>query len=417
MDAIATLANILGISFENFYQLSSEKYAAELNGRALQYEDVPVPLNLQGGGVVSLKEKIYIYGNAGQPIGAILCYQGNDNYFCLPATVVRGVLCMGKCKPTAHFFNQHLMDRHPFAKVVFCQDMRTALALHCLLEQTRGYNPAEIIVTAHLGTDLSILPWGYLHGHDVVLVHAPTKGCMAMVKLYKGYITGAQAKSFRVYKGFLLHSSPNTDLNDHVGDIPEGEARLLREAVLLDTVEQPLRLAQRVIREALSFDEYLAFGRPLGIFETPKAQDLPLVTTSSNELALFSSHAGKIAQQPRDLAEVTVQHILPARRNILLHGLKDTGKSFVCLAITQALVKGNLLFDCIPSNDEGNVMATQSGGLAEWFSLIAVQPDGHHLRTVIFFCGLGCWNWQMTGGVLALRACMVARCVLVFACT
>ena len=384
MDAIATLANILGISFENFYQLSSEKHAAELNGRALQSEDVPAILNIEGGSVVILKEKTYTYGNAGQTIGAILLFRWNDNDFCLPATVCRGELSMGKCKPTAHFFNQHLMDRHPFAKVLFCQDMRTALAHQRLLEQTRGYNPAEIIVTAHLGSDLSILPWSYFYGHDVVFVPAPTKVCMAMVKLYRGYITGAQAKSFRVYKGFLLHSSPNSDLNDHVGDIPEGEARLLREAVLLDTVEQPLRLAQRVIREAVSFDEYLAFGRLLGIFETPKAQDLPLVTTSSNELALFSPHAGNIAQQPRDLAEVTVQHILPARRNILMHGLKDAGKSFGCLEITKTLVTGHALFGCIPSNDKGNVMYINSETPKEDFLQRLEQFDivdelGRHL--------------------------------------
>ena len=384
MDAIATLANILGISFENFYQLSSEKHAAELNGRALQSEDVPAILNIEGGSVVILKEKTYTYGNAGQTIGAILLYRWNDNDFCLPATVCRGELNMGKCKPTAHFFNQHLMDRHPFAKVLFCQDMRTALAHQRLLEQTRGYNPAEIIVTAHLGNDLSILPWSYFYGHDVVFVPAPTKVCMAMVKLYRGYITGAQAKSFRVYKGFLLHSSPNSDLNDHVGDIPEGEARLLREAVLLDTVEQPLRLAQRVIREAVSFDEYLAFGRLLGIFETPKAQDLPLVSTSSNELALFSPHAGNIAQQPRDLAEVTVQHILPARRNILMHGLKDAGKSFGCLEITKTLVTGHALFGCIPSNDKGNVMYINSETPKEDFLQRLEQFDivdelGRHL--------------------------------------
>ena len=69
MDAIATLANILWISFENFYQLSSEKHAAELNGRALQSEDVPTILNIEGGSVVILKEKTYTYGNAGQTIG------------------------------------------------------------------------------------------------------------------------------------------------------------------------------------------------------------------------------------------------------------------------------------------------------------------------------------------------------------
>lgn len=86
-----------------------------------------------------------------------------------------------------------------------------------------------------------------------------------------GHYGRSEQKLSGYTKGFLLHSH-NSDLNDHVGDIPEGEPRLLREAVLLDTVEQPLRLAQRVIREAVSFDEYhLAFGRLLGIFETPKA--------------------------------------------------------------------------------------------------------------------------------------------------
>lgn len=384
MDAIATLANILGISFENFYQLSSEKYAAELNGRALQYEDVPVALNLQGGGVVSLKEKIYIYGNAGQQIGAILCYQWNDNYFCLPATVVRGVLCMGKCKPTAYFFNQHLMDMHPFAKVLLCQDMRTAYALQRLLEQTRGYNPAEIIVTAHLGNDLSILPWSYFHGHDVVFVPAPTKVCMSKVNLYNDYIMGAQAKSFQVYPGFLLHSQPCCDLTGHVEGCTEAEEELLRKAVWLDTVDRPRWRMEQVVRDAVPYAGYLVFGRTLDIFKTPKEQDVPLVTTSADELALFSPHAGNIAQQPRDIADVTVQHIFSAQRNILLHGLKDAGKSFVCLAITQTLVKGNSLFGCIPSNNESNVMFINSETPKEDFLQRLEQFDivdelGRHL--------------------------------------
>lgn len=41
---------------------------------------------------------------------------------------------------------------------------------------------AEIIITDHLGTDLSVLPWNYFYGHGVVLVPAPTTECMAMVK-------------------------------------------------------------------------------------------------------------------------------------------------------------------------------------------------------------------------------------------
>ena len=384
MDAMATLANILGMSFDNIYQLSSEKHAAELNGRALQSEDVPAILNIEGGSVVILKEKTYIYGNAGQPIGAILRYRCNDNEFCLPATVGRGELSIGKCKPTAHFFNQHLMDRHPFAKVLFCQDMRTALTLQRLLEQTRGYNPAEIIVTAHLGNDLSILPWSYFHGHDVVFVPAPTKVCMSKVNLYNDYIMGAQAKSFQVYPGFLLHSQPCCDLTGHVEGCTEAEEELLRKAVWLDTVDRPRWRMEQVVRDAVPYAGYLVFGRTLDIFKTPKEQDIPLVTTSAGDLTIFSPHAGNIAQQPRDIADVTVQHIFPAQRNILLHGLKDAGKSFVCLAITQTLVKGNSLFGCIPSNNESNVMFINSETPKEDFLQRLEQFDivdelGRHL--------------------------------------
>ena len=51
-------------------------------------------------------------------------------------------------------------------------------------------------------------------------------------------------------------------------------------------------------------------------------------------------------------------------------------------------------------------MATLSDGLAKLFSLIAVQPGGHLLKTDICFCGLGCWNWQKIGGVSVFRVCM-----------
>jgi hypothetical protein len=210
-DALATLANILSMSFDNLYKLSSDRHAAEFNGGSRPIEDVPDTLHLPGlpagSACAELMEKRYIYGNAGHIIGAILRYRLNGNDFCLPATVGRGILCMGKYKPTAHFLNQNLMDQYPFAQVILFQDMRTALAFERILGEARGYDPEKFIVTAHLGDDLSVLPWNYFHGHEVVFIPAPVKECMALVKLYRDYIAGAQARSFRIYPGFFCTPS------------------------------------------------------------------------------------------------------------------------------------------------------------------------------------------------------------------
>ncbi len=356
MDALATLASILGMNFDNLFRLSSDKHSHELNGESCPSEDVPASLHLSGlpagSACAELMEKKYIYGNAGQIIGAILRYSLNGNDFCLPATVGREVLCMGKYKPTAHFLSQHLMDKHPSAQVIFFQDMRTALAFERMLGETRGYDPETFIVTAHLGTDLSVLPWNYFHGHEVVFIPAPTKECMAMVKLYKEYITGAQSMGFRVYPGFLLHSQPSGDLTSHVEDSTDAEVELLRGAVWLDTVERPAWLMEQVAQKGISYDEFLAWGQKLGIFKAPKEQSNCGVVPSLDSLSLFQPHSGPASPQVTSLNSVTTRQIFVPGGITLLHGLKDSGKSITSLAAAKAIITGERLFNVISSGEE-----------------------------------------------------------------
>ncbi|MBB5143164.1 hypothetical protein [Desulfovibrio intestinalis] len=146
------------------------------------------------------------------------------------------------------------MDQHPFAQVIFFQDMRTALAFKRMLGEARGHDPEKFIVTAQLGDNLSVLPWNYFHGHKVVFIPAPTKECMALVKLYKGYIAGTQTKSFHIYSGFLLHSQPCCDLTGHVEGITDVEEELLYKAVWIDTVERPTWLMEPVVKQGVSYD-------------------------------------------------------------------------------------------------------------------------------------------------------------------
>lgn len=356
MDALATLASILGMSFDNLSRLSSDRHALELNGGSRPCEDVPASLRLSGlpagSACAELMEKRYIYGNAGQVIGAILRYSLNGNDFCLPATVGRGVLCMGKYKPTAHFLNQHLMDQHPSAQVIFFQDMRTALAFERMLGETRGYDHEKFIVTAHLGTDVSVLPWNYFHGHEVVFIPAPAKECMAMVKLYKEYITGAQAKGFQVYPGFVLHSQPSGDLTNHVEDATDAEADLLRGAVWLDTVERPAWLMEQVIKKGVSYDDFVAWGQKLGIFKAPKEQCNCGAVASSPALLFFQPHSGPAVPQVTNFKSITTRQVFAPGGITLLHGLKDCGKSITCIAAARAIITGERLFNVISSGEE-----------------------------------------------------------------
>ena len=267
IDAVATLARIVNMEYTNLFQMSSESHAADAIGASPKPIDRTIP-NMLSFQHLS-REVPYaslvdfprdIIGNAGQIIASIVEYRCGSRTFCLPATVGRQELCLAKYKPTAYFLNQDRMNMYPGSKIALCQDMRTALALEYVLGKCRSYKPEELIVIAHLGDDLSVLPWSYLHRRDVVFFCAPTKKCMSMARLYKTCIDRG-AGSFTVYPGLVLHTKPVRDLKGDLSGLPESEAELLRGAVSLDEVERPLELTQK----GVSFDEFKAWGQKLDI--------------------------------------------------------------------------------------------------------------------------------------------------------
>lgn len=344
LDALATLTKIVNMDIKRLQSLSSDRHPIDLNGRLRSDEDVPKMLHLSrlpaGSACVELVDKAYIYGNVGQIIGAILSYRLDGKDFCLPATVGKKLLCMGKYKPIAHFLNQHLMDQHPGATILFCQDMRTALAVQMLFNQMRENNPdAEIIVTAHLGDDLSVLPWNYIYGHEVVFVPAPTKQCMAMLNLYAAQIKGAGARDFRIYPGFLLHSLPACGLKDHVEGVTEAEAKLLRSAIVLEEVECPIHRARKMIEKSISYKEYKNWGERLGIFKGPiKINTLP---SEAQILVLPPADPALTPAPAHDLAHVTLCHVMRIGNYVVILGAKGAGKTQVALSTCRSIIKGD----------------------------------------------------------------------------
>lgn len=348
LDALATLAQLLGMSFKNLHQLSCDTHSAELHGTWRFDDGVPNLLQLRGFpnglGCAKLMGTTHIYGNANQVIGAFLRYQLDGNDFCLPATVGRGELCVGKYKPTAHFFNQHLMDKHQFAPVIFFQDMRAALALDRMLNTITGYSPDMAIVTAHLGNDLSVLPWNYFHAHDVMLVPAPNLASMATVKNYRDFLgtNGAHAKSFHVYPGFLLHTLLSGGLKETEENLSETEAELQDRALMLDEVDNPLSLTEQIIKNAITYEGFIEWGQSLGIFKKPQEAGSEPVVAQSDALPPINPELTPATAFT--LGDVTLYHTIRPGSIVMILGAKSAGKTQVALAACRSLIKGNVMW-------------------------------------------------------------------------
>lgn len=172
LDALATLADILGMNYENIFFFSSADSIPETVAAS---GGIPDTINLPSQrGEAICTDLTEIMSPSGQVIGGVVQYVIGEHLLCLPATSINGVLSIGKCKPPAFFLNQDEMDRNRSAIIIFCADIRTATALNNALKECRR-DTGDFIVTGHLGTDLSLLPWNYLYGHPVVFDLLPVQ--------------------------------------------------------------------------------------------------------------------------------------------------------------------------------------------------------------------------------------------------
>lgn len=345
LDALATLAGIVNISFENITRLSSVSHVAEEQGIVPLDDMIPRFLFLSRYQGVAERIKLKkIKGHSGQTVGAIALYRYGETLFGLPATVGKRTLSIGIYKPTAFWLNQHHMDAYPSATIVICQDIRAALALSEILSESRNGAELNVIVTGHLFDDLSVLPWNYFFGHDVVFVPAPNKACLAMIKLYQTYSLGVGARSFKVATHILLHSKPSRGLNiPNMAELTDYEARLVRRAVCVDDIERPVWFIKQLLDDAISCDESVRHGQESGIFKRPKQVDRIEVYAQEREHTVFDFEAVSAVAPPKNIFAVTLAKILPPGI-IMIHGFKDAGKSFVVLELLRAALLGGMAF-------------------------------------------------------------------------
>ena len=230
--------------------------------------------------------------------------------FCLLANVTHRLF----------FLNQDEMDRNRSAIIIFCADIRTATALNNALKECRR-DTGDFIVTGHLGTDLSLLPWNYLYGHPVVFVPAPSTKSFASVKAYREYILGASVERFSVASNFLLHAAPSCDLQNMADDLDNvAEAELLRTAVHIDDIERPSVFLRNLVNNARGYEEFIQWGKNAGFFAVPK-QELSLPPKPTSAITFFDPDTVEENSQPTELADVTAEHIFSGIT--MLHGPKN----------------------------------------------------------------------------------------------
>lgn len=326
LDALATLADILGMNYENIFFFSSADSIPETVAAS---GGIPDTINLPSQRGEAIRTDLTeIMSPSGQVIGGVVQYVIGEHLLCLPATSINGVLSIGKCNPPAFFLNQDEMDRNRSAIIIFCADIRTATALNNALKECRR-DTGDFIVTGHLGTDLSLLPWNYLYGHPVVFVPAPSTKSFASVKAYREYILGASVERFSVASNFLLHAAPSCDLQNMADDLDNvAEAELLRTAVHIDDIERPSVFLRNLVNNARGYDEFIQWGKNAGFFAVPK-QELSLPPKPTSAITFFDPDTVEENSQPTELADVTAEHIFSGIT--MLHGPKNVGKSHVVL--------------------------------------------------------------------------------------
>ena len=101
LDALATLADILGMNYENIFFFSS---ADSIPETVVASGGIPDTINLPSQRGEAIRTDLTeIMSPSGQVIGGVVQYVIGEHLLCLPATSINGVLSIGKCNPPAFF--------------------------------------------------------------------------------------------------------------------------------------------------------------------------------------------------------------------------------------------------------------------------------------------------------------------------
>lgn len=355
-DVVASTANILDIHTEYLDRQYNNTNRNFLNRDRCKIDRIPEELVLTHISPHPIIAKLIgtnlMYDKSKNIIGAIAQYIFNINQtFCLAATNCNGILQVGKDQLPACFLNQHLFDEKQKWKIIFCQDIRAALALQNIIKKYNNDTMYDFLVTGHLGTNLESFPWGFFYGHDIIFVPSPRKFYLSQIGYYKKFFLNADVNEFKIFPGFLLHTPLKGELEQVKETLPPMEAALLRDTAIIEDRDMALHVAQRTIEKAISYESFIKWGQDLEFFKKPKESVTPSARSAVHTLPALDP--SEIPPAPLKLDDVVLHHFIRPGSYVLILGAKNAGKTQFALSICAALQKKGAL--CSIFHNKANV--------------------------------------------------------------
>lgn len=341
LDATATLAKMVGIDFVNMTQLTSKQYAPETTGSTGLQNNIPRLLantaDPTGENSFCLERFISIRGHSGQVIGGFSVYKWGDKTLYVPAIGAGGTLSIGEHKATAHFLNQDKLDKYLGKPVIFFANLRVALEIQALIGESRNKIP-DVIIVAHLGNNLDLLPWNCLFTHPIIFVPDTTKISLAFVKRYAKFCNDSHIPAFSVAKYFVALGFRKDVLEITSNELTTPEQYILDNSIWLDEEEYPQTVITRLQKSSQSFDEFENLWKQMGVFK-----DNQNVQEESKREILSPLPKEMKPPKPQDVSDVNCLHLIRFGANIMVVGMKNAGKTQISyISISALLGKINL---------------------------------------------------------------------------
>ena len=220
---------------------------------------------------------IPIHAQTGNVIGALLRYEAeNGKEFLLPAKIIKGkdhprlpeepLLVPGRLVPPYFLLWEHLLEEFSESTVFLCYDPLVAEGMDRMIQDSKRFARGTYIATASGGGYGTVAHADLrgLYDKDVVYVCSPDRESFtAAVECHKKFLE-TEVRSFKILLAPVLRSPLETEHGD-IGSLSDPwERRTLKAALVLSDYESIL--LKRMQEQAVSFEEFTAWGIEVGLF-------------------------------------------------------------------------------------------------------------------------------------------------------
>lgn len=194
----------------------------------------------------------------------------------LPAKIIKGkwnprlgdepLLVPGRLPSLYFLLWEHLLEKYPASTVFLCHDPLVAEDMDRMIQDSKRFAPGTYIATAS-GGGYGTVAHADLRGlcdKDVVYVCSPDRECFAAAFECHKKCLESEVRSFKVLLAPVLRFPLETEHGD-VGSLSDPwERRTLKSALVLSDYESIL--LKRMQEQAVSFEEFAAWGIEVGLF-------------------------------------------------------------------------------------------------------------------------------------------------------